>query len=165
MLHWYTIYMRITHPTTVVILGATGDLAQKKIYPALFDLWRRDLLPRDFAIIAFARREYTDVAYRDFVKDALLAKNKEETDELRTFLLLINYVQGPLDTADGYQILAKALHAYDEHAHVCSNKLFYLAVPPTLYEPIFTHLATSGLTVPCVPGENEDRTIWTRILV
>ena len=157
--------MRITHPTTVVILGATGDLAQKKIYPALFDLWRRDLLPRDFAIIAFARREYTDDIYRDFVKDALLAKNKEETDELRAFLLLITYVQGPLDMAEGYQILAKALHAYDERSHVCSNKLFYLAVPPTLYEPIFTHLATSGLTVPCVPGENEDRTIWARILV
>lgn len=157
--------MRVSHPTTIVILGATGDLAQKKIYPALFDLWKGALLPPHFAIQALARRAYTDDAYRAFVQDALVQKGKPADDTMARFLSHITYVQGPLDAAEGYRSLAHSLHTHDAHARVCSNKLFYLAVPPILYETIFTLLASSGLTVPCIPGENEDTTIWTRILV
>ena len=156
--------MRETHPTTLIILGATGDLAQKKLFPALLDLYVKDMLPPTFTLIAFARRDFSDETFRAFVHEAL-GKSTHSPERIKQFLSCISYVQGLIDDASGYATLSNYLRDLDIRLDVCSNKLFYLAVPPVMYHGVFTLLAASGLTIPCVPGANEEKTIWTRVLV
>ncbi len=145
----------------LVIFGATGDLAQSKLYPALFDLFSKNVLPRKFSITAFARREYTDETYRQFVRAALVARKSSAPEKaLDDFLGLIRYVKGDFDDDASYHALATYLSKVDADFNICSNKLFYLAVPPSLYENILNRLSSSGLTIPCGGDEG-----WTRVLI
>jgi len=151
---------RETTPTIFVIFGATGDLSLRKLLPALYDLYVKEKLPLRFEIVAFARRPFTDDSFRELSKSEII-KRKAENPKLEQFLKHIRYVQGLFDTIDSYDSLGKTLLLVDEKEFgTCSNKLFYLAVPPSFYESIITHLSSSGLTIPC-GGEKG----WTRVLV
>ena len=154
-------------PTTFVIFGVTGDLAQRKLFPALFALHRRGLLPEQYRIVGFSRRPFAPEEFRSFVSEALAKKGAAEGADasaasaaLKDFLNHVQYQQGFFDKNDSYQDLAKALQQVDEELGQCSNKLFYLSVPPSLYEEIFVHLSFSGLTIPCGGDLG-----WTRVLV
>lgn len=149
-------------PTILIILGATGDLIEKKIAPALFHLFENQNLPSLFKIIGVARREFSDEQFQNSIREIILKhlKTKPEEEKLNKFLEIFSYHQIEFQDKAGYQDLAKTLGQVDNKWQVCSNKLFYLAVPPPLYELIFTNLAQSGLTKPC--SEEED---WTRVLV
>ncbi len=146
--------------TTLIIFGATGDLTQRKLLPALFDLHVKQLLPAGFRIVAFSRRALSHDAFRLFAEEALRARRSEGADHFRSFLDRIFYQQGNFDDAKSYEALAEALIAINpaelEHA---SNKMFYLAVPPVYYETILRNLAYSGLTIPW------NATGWTRVLI
>jgi len=146
-------------PTIFVIFGATGDLAHRKLFPALLELFEKKLLPSKFHIVAFARRPFTDETFRaEIVPSLEKAKDKEI---LEAFLKHITFSQGLFDDARSYETLAKKLQKIDEEAFkVCSNKLFYLAVPPNFYESIATKLKSSGLTIPCGGDLG-----WTRVLI
>ncbi|MBI2314464.1 hypothetical protein HYU93_00165 [Candidatus Daviesbacteria bacterium] len=149
-------------PTILIILGATGDLIEKKIAPALFHLFENQNLPSLFKIIGVARREFSDEQFQNSIREIILKhlKTKPEEEKLNKFLEIFSYHQIEFQDKAGYQDLVKTLGQVDNKWQVCSNKLFYLAVPPPLYELIFTNLAQSGLTKPC--SEEED---WTRVLV
>ncbi|MFA6536249.1 MAG: glucose-6-phosphate dehydrogenase [Candidatus Paceibacterota bacterium] len=154
------------YPTTIVVFGATGDLFQNKLAPALFDLFVKGALPKDFRLIGFARRPFSNESFRDLIKESLVQKGRVlGVSAARDFLGKIFYHQGRLDLAEDYQKLGKFLSDADRKLTVCTNKLFYLAVPPDLYETIFDNLATSGLATPCAPGFDNERLVWTRILV
>jgi len=130
-------------PTTIILFGITGDLAQKKILPALYDLYQKGQLSQT-QIVGFSRREFSDVQIRDFVS-ALLPENFN-----REFLGLVTYVQGQFDDSASYTRLAEHLAVLDkEFFNGCSNKLFYLSVPPNLYENITRQISKSGLSIPC----------------
>ena len=73
---------------------------------------------------------------------------------------MFTYQSGQLENAIDYNNLSAVLGRIDGEWKACSNKLFYLAVPPAMYEPILENLSSSGLTTPCSPEEG-----WTRILV
>ena len=151
----------IVEPTVLVIFGATGDLAQNKLYPALFDLFTKGLLPQKIAILAFARRDFSDEVYRKFVQAAIVAKkNNPDPVQLVNFLSSIRYIKGIFEDDASYRTLADVLASADKAFNVCANKLFYLAVPPSLYENILNRLSRSGLTIPC-GGDGG----WTRVLV
>ncbi len=148
-------------PTTLVIFGVTGDLSQRKLFPALFDLHRKGFLPSKYHIVGFSRRDMTDEAFRDFIKVALLAKNKNAGEaEVSDFLYHISYRQGNFDMTDSYTNLSSTLSKIDDGFGTCSNKLFYLAVPPDLYQGILSNLSHSGLTIPCGGDLG-----WTRVLI
>jgi len=148
-------------PTILVVFGATGDLAQRKLYPALFDLFVKGLLPKKFAIRAMGRRKLDEVSYRAFIREIIGRERKEiNTGQLAVFVEAISYTQGLFEDERAYGRLGEALMKTDEKFNVCSNKLFYLAVPPNLYETILHRLSKSGLTIPCGNGEG-----WTRILI
>lgn len=150
-----------TQPTILIIFGATGDLAQRKLLPALFHLYSNGYLPQHFHIVGFAKTKQSTDSYRDFVRTIIQNKTTARPEELDEFLRLVSYYTGHFEDANAYPQLATALQHLDEQDFgVCSNKLFYLAVPPNYYDTIFEHLATSGLTIPC--GGNEG---WTRVLV
>ncbi len=148
-------------PTVFVIFGATGDLMARKITPALFQLFIKGKLPAMFKIVGFSRRDLTDEQFQSHVRHILTShKAKLKSEDIEKFLKYFVYKKGAFDDETSYKKLAEYLGYVDGEWKVCSNKLFYLAVPPQNYESIFTHLKSSGLTLPCSPEEG-----WTRVIV
>ncbi len=154
-----------TKPLTIVIFGATGDLFQKKLAGALFDLYQKQLLPEKTEIVGFSRKPFSHDQFRAFIQNALAARANGKIIEPEEFTSRALYHQGDLHTDKSYASLGRFLEARDLEHGVCSDKLFYLAVPPNLYETVFTRLAKSGLAIPCAPGVPDERTAWTRVLV
>ncbi len=149
-------------PTALVVFGATGDLMTKKITPALFNLFTKNKLPKLFRVIGYARRPMTDDQFRLHVSRIILTNKHIKINKkvLNDFLKRFFYNQGKFESLIDYKSLAKDLGRVDEEWKVCSNKLFYTAVPPEHYQTIFQHLHDSGLTIPCGPDEG-----WTRVIV
>lgn len=153
-------------PTTIVVFGATGDLFQNKLAPALFDLFIKGTLPKDFRLIGFARRPFSNESFRDLIRESLAEKERDHNGAAaHDFLEKIFYHQGQLDLVDDYYKLGRSLYEVDRKLTVCTNKLFYLATPPDLYETIFDNLSASALAIPCAPGFDKEGLVWTRILV
>ncbi|MBI4127452.1 MAG: glucose-6-phosphate dehydrogenase [Parcubacteria group bacterium] len=148
-------------PITLIIFGASGDLMALKIAPTLLRLFTRRLLPARFHVVGFARRPYTSEVFQQYLRRELEShpstKSVVVPDE---FLKLISYQSGQFEREEDYHVLGKRLTELDESLGSCSQKLFYLAVPPRYYETIFTNLAKSGITRPCKPGES-----WARVIV
>lgn len=152
---------KISTPSTLILLGATGDLAQKKLLPALLDLFDKNTLPDTFFILAVSRAQLTTEEYRAFVRTHIEAKGKHYAlERLEKFLTCFEYAPGNFDDAHTYENIQKMLEEHDNNVGMCSSKLFYLAVPPTLYDGIFEQLAKVKLEQPCLIGDG-----WTRILV
>lgn len=149
-------------PTVFVIFGATGDLSQKKIFPALYSLFKTNQLPEKFKIIGAARRPLSDDQFRDYITKILTAFEGKAPDskKLQAFLADCSYHQAQFSSLEEYKAIAKVLGMNDLGWSICSNKLFYLAVPPEQYELILNNLVNSGLTDPCSPEEG-----WTRVLI
>lgn len=149
-------------PTTLVVFGATGDLMQKKIVPALFHLYSKQKLPKLFQVIGVSRRDFSHEQFREFVRNILGEYGRGQTEKqiIHDFLTLFSYQKGDFGQKNDYRELGKRLGLVDKEWRVCANKLFYVAAPPQFYETIFTNLAVSGLTRPCSPEEG-----WTRVIV
>lgn len=155
--------MKEKEPMTLVIFGATGDLAQRKLLPAIMDLYCRDLLPDDFKIIGFSRKDLSNDDYREFVKNAVEKSNSNHPEsKVAEWIGHIFYKQGDLNQIEDYEGLESFLSETD--GNVCSNRIFYLAVPPILYESVFNNLSESGLAKECDRG-GKDGPGWTRVLV
>ncbi len=147
-------------PTVFVIFGATGNLIEEKIAPALFYLFKENKLPDKLKVVGFSRQKLSDEAYSGRVMDMLAKHNFTDTKMCTDFCKLFSYQAGDFATQADYVELAKALKKIDDAWGVCTNKLFYLAVPPIFYEIILNNLADSGLTIPCSVEEG-----WSRVIV
>lgn len=142
-------------------MGITGDLAGRKLLPALLSLYVKKELPSRFAVVGFSRRSFNREEFRDFIRSHMHIKPGQFREEdVKHFIDHMYYEQGNFDLSSSYAQLALRLRIIDEGFKQCSNKLFHLSTPPSLYENIFVNLHNSGLTIPC--GGNEG---WTRILV
>jgi glucose-6-phosphate 1-dehydrogenase len=142
-------------------MGITGDLAGRKLLPALLSLYVKKQLPKKFAIVGFSRRPFTREEFRSFVRSHMHIKigiYKEE--EIKHFIDHMYYEQGNFDSSSSYGKLAQRLQSLDDIFGQFSNKLFHLSTPPALYESILVHLHNSGLTSPYSDVEG-----WTRVLV
>ena len=149
-------------PTVLVIFGATGDLMAKKVLPALFHLFQKKKLPTLFRVIGVARRELSNAGFRKHVAEALekhgdINSTKQETEQ---FVSLFSYHRGSVKNLEDYESLGLKLGQIDGEWRTCSNKLFYLGTPPSLYEATLRNLAESGLTEPCSEEEG-----WTRVII
>lgn len=148
-------------PTIFVIFGITGDLAQRKLLPALLSLYTKKLLPARWSIVGVSRRQFSREEFREFIRQEMnVNPNRYRGEDIKHFLDHIRYEQAFFDDANSYIRLSDTLEAIDRQWKQCSNKLFHLSVPPAFYELILKHLSASGLTIPC--GSNEG---WTRVLV
>lgn len=148
-------------PTIFIIFGITGDLAGRKLLPALLNLYVKNNLPKKFAIVGFSRRTFTREDFRQFVRTHMKVKaGQYKEEDIKHFIDHMYYEQGNFDEPQSYAQLSQRLKLIDDGFGQCSNKLFHLSIPPSLYESIFDHLSNSGLTVPCGGDEG-----WTRILV
>jgi len=147
-------------PTVLIIFGATGDLMAKKITPALYNLFQQNLLPDMFTVVGFSRQKLTDAKFRQHIGDILKKKYPKETTQIEGFLKAFHYQPGLFEDLPSYKQLHLVTAKIDKQWGVCSNKLFYLAVPPRFYDNIFDNLSKSKLTKPCSAEEG-----WTRVIV
>ncbi|HEX6867979.1 MAG TPA: glucose-6-phosphate dehydrogenase [Candidatus Limnocylindrales bacterium] len=139
---------RVPDPSVLVLFGATGDLAHRKVLPALYHLWRTNLLPHEFVLLAIGRRPYDDEAFRAEIRAALEQFSRVlPIDEAawRGFSEHIRYFR--LDFADpaGFDALAKRLDDLDEECGTRGNRMFYLATQPSQFAEIVAQLGRVGL--------------------
>ncbi|OQY91807.1 MAG: glucose-6-phosphate dehydrogenase, partial [Chloroflexi bacterium UTCFX4] len=138
---------RAPEPTSIIIFGATGDLARRKLVPALYNLARENYMPPVFNIIGFARKPRTDDEIRAEYKDAVaeFSREKIQAETWNSFVENIFYVQSNLDDLDGYKRLKAELERFDQERGTAGNRLFYLAVPPDLMPEIVEFLGKAEL--------------------
>lgn len=133
-----------------VVLGASGDLAKKKIYPTLWWLFRDGLLPHKTFFIGYARSKIT---MEDITKNTIqyMKVRPGEEEKLKEFYKLNEYVCGQYDKTEGFAELNKVIQTKGN-----CNRLFYLALPPSVYEAV-----TLNIKATCMAKGNK----WTRLIV
>ena len=138
---------RVPDPHVMVLFGATGDLSHRKVFPALAQLWRTNLLPQDWQLVAIGRRPYDDEQFRDGVRDSLKAYSRVPLDPAveRQFLERITYHRGDFDAEPTYDALVARLDAIDASHATAGNRLFYLATQPSAFTEIVAQLGRCGL--------------------
>jgi glucose-6-phosphate 1-dehydrogenase len=134
-------------PTTLVIFGATGDLARRKLLPALYNLAHDGALPERFHLVGVARREKAHEDYRAECEEAIRDFSRVPPDEsvLKGLLEDVKYVPGVFDDDSMYAKLGKVLEGFDEHAGEKLNRAFYLATAPVFFPVIVEELGASHL--------------------
>jgi glucose-6-phosphate 1-dehydrogenase len=139
----------------MIIFGATGDLAQNKLVPALFSLFKQKLLPEDFFIIGFSRREIEREEFHKFFTSEMDHKLWSN------FTKHLYYQSGSFEKEDGYIALNKQLEEIDKKIGACVTRFFYLATPPNHYETILNNLVSTKLSVGC----GHEGSKWTRVVI
>jgi glucose-6-phosphate 1-dehydrogenase len=134
-------------PTNLVIFGATGDLAKRKLLPAIYNLAHEGALPGQFNLIGISRGELSNDAYRDIAAEAIRAFSRTPPDEsvLGGLLDELRYVSGAFDAAATYDALADALNELDEAAGEPMSRAFYLSTAPEFFSVIVGALGAAGL--------------------
>jgi glucose-6-phosphate 1-dehydrogenase len=148
-------------PCVVVIFGASGDLARRKLFPALFDLARHACLAPRFRLLGFARTSMTDDDFRGHASE-FLPKNAPASASgysQKDFQEQLRYFTGDYDDPQAYQRLAQRLDELDREGQLAGNRLFYLATPPDVYVRIVEQLGKAGLAKP------SSEKSWTRVII
>ena len=152
---------KVPDPHVVVLFGATGDLSHRKIFPALAQLWRTNLRPADWGLLAVGRRPYDDATFREDVAGSLHAncRIQLEPEMERHFLERISYHRGDFGDDATFDTLAERLEQMHLEHDTRSNLLFYLATQPSAFPQIVGQLGRCGLD-----HEKHDSG-WRRIII
>jgi glucose-6-phosphate 1-dehydrogenase len=137
------------HPTALTIFGATGDLSQRKLLPALYNLAHEGALPERFNLIGTSRSEHTDDEFREIAAAAIRRFSRRPPDEavLTRLLAEVRYVAGAFDDPEVYSSLGTVLDEFDTAAGGDPfNRCFYLSTAPTFFPVIIEALGEAGLT-------------------
>src|ERR671916_1963574 len=159
---------RMAEPCTMIICGATGDLTDRKLAPALYNTLLGGFLPPEFGVVGFARRDMSDDDFRAHLLESIneYSRNKPAKDAIwESFARGIEYHRGDLDDPAAYAELAKRLDRIDRDRGTSGNRLFYLAVPPNLYPEIVNQLDRAGLAVPGERRKSGSKRGWTRVII
>ena len=151
----------------MVICGATGDLTERKLAPALYNLMLGGYLPPEFSVVGFARREMSSQQFRDHLREGIdqFSRNRPAKASVwQSFAKGIEYHRGDLDEPAAYASLGKLLERIDRDRGTSGNRLFYLAVPPTLYPQIVAQLGAAGLAGEHRADGSRARG-WTRVII
>ncbi|KAK1272238.1 hypothetical protein QJS04_geneDACA012567 [Acorus gramineus] len=141
---------------SITVVGASGDLAKKKIFPALFALYYEDCLPKHFTIFGYARTKMTDAELRIMVSKTLtcrIDKRENCNDKMEEFLQRCFYHSGQYDSEEHFMALDKTLKEHE--AGKQSNRLFYLSIPPNIFVNV----------VKCACTSASSANGWTRVIV
>jgi glucose-6-phosphate 1-dehydrogenase len=139
---------RVPDASALVIFGASGDLTQRKLIPALYSLAHDGLLPAGQTIMGFARPDYTDEAFRMAMREACdkYARTRPVDNAIwENFSKGLFYVQGNFDDGDAYIRLKKRLVECDRTRGTGGRRIYYLAVPPNFFSPICELLGKEGM--------------------
>ena len=153
---------RVPEPCAVVLFGATGDLAHRKLVPALFQLARGGNLPSDYAIVGYARRDWTDAELRAEYEKTL-AKGGGGADFAGVWAQFANrlaFAPGTFDDPAAYERLKQTLEALDRTHGTRGNRVYYLAVAPEFFATIVDQLGRAGLIYPW-----QQESPWSRVVI
>jgi glucose-6-phosphate 1-dehydrogenase len=154
---------RVPAPCAMVIFGASGDLTERKLVPALYYLYRAKLLPEGFSVIGCAKTPFSNDEFREKMRNAVekyLSVPAEDAELLEGFLRKISYLSGDFGSAQAYCTLKNNLNQLDQQRGTDGNRLFYLATPPSVFPVIVSCLGEAGL------AETKDGAkSWTRIVI
>lgn len=135
-------------PTTFVLFGATGDLAKRKIYPALFNLFIDDKLPTSFALIGLGRRDWSDDKFRGNIEQSIRDFSRRKSvneSKLAAFLQAFSYSVLDIGNLEDYAKLLGRIESREQKLGLAPNRLFYLSVGPEYFETIAENIQESGL--------------------
>src|SRR5919109_171424 len=135
------------HPTTLVIFGATGDLAKRKLLPAIYNLAHEGALPERFNLIGSSRGEMSDDGYRELARESIRSFSRRQADEqvIERLLENVRYVAGSFDDDNVYTQLAAYGTEFDEEAGSPFNRVFYLSTAPAFFPVIVGKLGEHNL--------------------
>ncbi len=139
----------ITIRCILVIFGGTGDLAHRKIYPAIYNLYVSGKLPENFALVAVGRRDFNNEGFREAAAESIKhysRENKGTPDDIVHVVSSFYYFQIDFTKGEGYGQLKEFLETLDSRYQTMGNRIFYLAVAPEFFETIVTHIAANGMT-------------------
>jgi glucose-6-phosphate 1-dehydrogenase len=133
--------------TTLVIFGATGDLARRKLLPALYNLAHEGALPERFNLIGVSRRDLSDDDFRAQARDSIRQYSRRRPDEqvLDGLLGHMQYIGNPFDDTEGYAKIGAAMDALDEQAGQPLSRVYYLSTAPEFFPVITEALKENGL--------------------
>jgi glucose-6-phosphate 1-dehydrogenase len=152
---------RVPGPCAVVVFGVTGDLARKKLIPAIYDLGNRGLLPPGFVLLGFARRDW-DVG--DFASLARESAEKHARTEFREDVWqrvadALCFLPGSFDDDDAFDALAAQLNDLEESHGIQGNAAFYLSIPPPAFPAVLKQMQRTGM------ADNSRGGGWRRVVV
>ena len=125
--------MKTTANHILIIFGASGDLTKRKLIPAIFDLFKQNLLPEKFAVLGASRSVLSDDEFRNRATEFLPGDN-----ETATFLQQLYYQPVSNESADDFIPLKNRLDELSKKLEIPENYIFYLSTPPSLYSVIHT---------------------------
>ncbi len=147
-------------PLSIVVIGASGDLARKKIFPALFSLYCQDFLPNNFNVFGFARSNMDDTTFRQRITEHLTcryAPGESCGEKMEAFLDRCFYAQGQYDSSDSFLNLYQIMHDKESMRDV--NRIFYLAIPPSIFLDVAHALGKAGLVQCGITNP------WSRVVI
>jgi len=153
---------RVPDPCVLVIFGASGDLARRKLVPAIWHLDQQGRLPEAFGLVGVARTDMDSNAFRQRMREALteFVSDKLEASKVDAFLAKLHYVCGDPGDPEAFERLAAQLDELDQTRGTGGNRCFYCSVPPQVYLDIVDQLGAAGLN-----REHGDGKGWCRIVV
>jgi glucose-6-phosphate 1-dehydrogenase len=143
---------RTPDPCAIVIFGASGDLTRRKLFPALYSLALRGLLPKQFGVVGVARSEESDDEFRERMKHAVqeFGRDKFHAETWNRLAEGMHYISADFADDAGQDRVVEALNELDEQRGTAGNRVYYLAVPPaaiaTLVHAIGMRRSTRGWT-------------------
>lgn len=151
---------RVAGPCSLILFGVTGDLARKKIMPAIYDLANRGLLPPGFALVGFARREWADQDFAKIVHDAVRdhARTEFREEVWQQLASGIRFVAGDLTSDSSFDELKRVVEELDQTRGTLGNHAFYLSIPPSLFPTVIAQLKRSGLA-------DSKADAWRRVVI
>ena len=151
---------RIAGPCGLVLFGVTGDLARKKLMPAIYDLANRGLLPPGCSLVGFARRDWADQDFGQIVHDSVRdhARTPFREDVWKSLAEGIRFVPGTFDDDAAFDTLAATVHELEQARGTGGNLAFYLSIPPGFFAQVCQQLDRSGLA-------HSDGQSWRRVVI
>src|SRR3954464_10219172 len=135
------------HPTTLVIFGATGDLSQRKLLPAIYNLAHEGALPERFHLIGSARSQMSDEEFRNLARESIRKFSRRPPDDqlLESLTDGMRYVGGSFDDPAAYDEINRIAGELDDEAGTPFNRIFYLATSPMFFETVAELLGQKGM--------------------
>ena len=152
---------RVPDPCALVVFGVTGDLARKKLLPAVYDLGNRGLLPPGFILLGFARRDWGDGDFADMAEKHAKAGARTEwrEDVWQRIADSTRFVQGSFDDDESFDTLAETLRKESREHGIEGNAAFYLSIPPPAFPSVLRQMQRTGM------ADDEASGGWRRIVV
>lgn len=147
-------------PCTIVIVGATGDLTARKLMPSLLNLYNSGSLPRPFSIVGCGRTPLDHEAFRHRMHEALKKSAAFDAAAWEKFAGRLFYKEIDYQDPASFKALADLLDDLDRRSGTRKNRIVYLALPPSLYQPVSRSLGQAGLG-----DEHRGENGWSRLVV